>query len=270
MLSRLMTRLFIFVPLILVGCVSFTTTTHVTEKKERQQKSITIDPHVKDKLIKIINNSYAPGDKLLNQLLTSDTNVEDHGSFRVITARYTTPTSPVKIRSSINNYCHTMKGKVVNGGCELSVKPNKLAFFYTLTGTLNSRYTSAYDIDFYAIAPRNSDQSDAIGLAKEKGYINSIEVKKQKALASKKAKTLAKKKAKYDRELERQARLAAMQKASIDTRSKVLKRGTKVCQVSLDDVVVGYTEDSANGKVKVLVNNKLIWDWPDNWFACDR
>ncbi|MCE0492593.1 hypothetical protein [Vibrio salinus] len=225
---------------------------------------------MKDHLVKIINDSYGPGDKLLNQLLTSDVNVEDHGSFSVISARYITPTSPIKIQTQIDSYCRSERGHLVNGGCELRTNPIALAFFYKLSGSLNSKYVSAYDIDFYAIVPKSADQSDVLGLAREQGYVSSVDVKKQKRKISKKEKQLAKKKAEYDRELERQARLAAMQKASIDTRAQVLKRGTKVCQVSLDHVVVGYTEDSANGKVKVLVNNKLIWDWPDNWFACDR
>ncbi len=254
--------------LILSGCTT-STSTNVTVKKETYQQ-ITIDPNIKDKLVKIINDSYAPGDKLINQLLSSDVNVEDHGSFSVITARYITPTSPIKIQGQIDNYCYSIHGELVNGGCELSKKPVLLGFFYKLSGSLNSNYVSAYDIDFYAISPKSVDQSDAQGLAKEHGYISSVEVAQQDKEVSKEDLQLAKKKAEYDRELERQARLSAMQKASIDTRTQVLKRGTKVCQVSLDNVVVGYTEDSANGKVKVLVNNRLFWDWPDNWYACDR
>ncbi|RQW63487.1 hypothetical protein [Vibrio viridaestus] len=258
-------------PLVLAGCTSFTS--QVTEQKvvqQQQPKKISIDPGIKDHLVKIVNDSYGPGDKLLNQLLASDVNVDDHGSFSVITARYITPTSPIKIRSQVDNYCHTLKGRMNNGGCELSSDPDIIAFYYKLSGSLNSNYISAYDIDFYSIVPKNADQNDALNLAKEKGYVDSIQTAKQKSIDDKKAQELAKKKAEYDREIERQARLQAMQKASIDTRAKVLRRGTKVCQVSLDDVVVGYTEDAANGKVKVLVNNKLIWDWPDNWFACDR
>lgn len=268
MLSKSLGCLLVFSSLILSGCTTFSST-NVTAKKETYQQ-ITIDPNVKDKLVKIINDSYGPGDKLLNQLLSSDVNVEDHGSFSIITARYITPTSPVKIQGLIDNYCVSMHGNLVNGGCEVSTKPVRLAFFYKLTGSLNSKYISAYDIDFYAISPKSVDQADALGLAKEQGYISSVEASKQSKEVSQEEQQLAKKKAEYDKELERQARLSAMQKASIDTRAQVLKRGTKVCQVSLDDVVVGYTEDSANGKVKVLVNNRLFWDWPDNWFACDR
>lgn len=259
--------LFVLSALTLSGCS--TISTHVTAKKETYQ-NITVAPDIKDKLVKIINDSYGPGDKLLNKLLTSDVNVEDHGSFSVITARYITPNSPIKIRGSIDTYCESMKGQMNNGGCELSTKPVRIAFYYKLSGSLNSDYVSAYDIDFYAIAPKSTDQADAIGLAREHGYISSVEVVKQQQEVSEEEQQLAEKKAEYDRQLERQARLAAMQKASIDTRRQVLKRGTKVCQVSLDDVIVGYTEDSANGKVKVLVNNKMFWDWPDNWFACDR
>lgn len=72
-------------------------------------------------------------------------------------------------------------------------------------------------------------------------------------------------------ELSRQQKeIAELKQKSLDTRSQVLTKGTRICSVSLDNKIVAYTEDSTDKKIKVVVGSNSIWDWPDNWYACDR
>lgn len=68
----------------------------------------------------------------------------------------------------------------------------------------------------------------------------------------------------------KEEKLKKLKERSLDTREKVLTKGTKICFVSIEDKVVGYTEDATEEKIKVMINSEYIWDWPDNWYACDR
>ncbi|MBG0759910.1 hypothetical protein BOO22_10800 [Vibrio cidicii] len=67
-----------------------------------------------------------------------------------------------------------------------------------------------------------------------------------------------------------QKELTELKQRSLDTRSQVLTKGTRICSVSIDNQIVAYTEDSTDKKIKVVVGYNTIWDWPDNWYACDK
>lgn len=75
---------------------------------------------------------------------------------------------------------------------------------------------------------------------------------------------------KEEAEKQRAALLFGMKEKSKQTREQVMKRGARICKVSLEAIFPGYTEDQAEGKIKVLYQNNMFWDWPDNWYLCDE
>lgn len=232
-----------------------------------------------EQLVSILEQSLGAGDRAVNKLVpVTNLSINEQESLVTIKDYYFTPYPPARIEEKIEGYCDSLSGKMVNGGCEQGEHGEHLAFFYKLYGTNNPR-DSGYDVSFYAVIPKENGQDSALKLASDNGYVSTkateqrIKEQTQREVDEKLARQKFEKEKRLKEELmlkQQQEHLAALKEASVNSRKQVMQKGTKVCLVSAENFVVSYTEESANGKIKLLVNNQYIWDWPDHWYACDR
>lgn len=236
------------------------------------------DLPTEEKLAHILETSLSGGDDILNKVLPIlDSEIKEKGGVFIIEDKgFVTYKSPESIENRLIELCHSMDGRVFNGGCEKGSDGEKLAFFYEVDGYMSIPEKFIYKIYFYAAAPKNENYDAAITIANEKGYISSKVVEERRNARSlareKKAQEERKREALIEekRKREKANYLASLKKASEESRGDVIKKGSKVCLVNTEKRVVGFTEDFANGKIKLLIDNSYTWDWPKNWYLCDK
>lgn len=246
--------------------------------------------NLESSFVTLIKDTYAPvykfseaitGAKLYNKKETSD--------YTTLKSSGVSEQSVYDVDLVIYHLCKAIDGIPHKNACVDPSNHEKILFFAKVAST--KKYTDTvvhntqYRISLFFIIPKLNGQKATLALANTTGYESPLQKEERKRQVeerdrqAKEQRHLAKVKEEEQRKVEEKRKqekvkaheryLASLKQLSKKTRVLVLTRGTKIC--SIDGMQFnGFTQDISNGKIEINIDNQLIWDWPQNWYACDH
>ncbi len=199
----------------------------------------------------------------LDKIVTKKNIRESQGNgFKKLTTYFFPRNGIASVKSSFNNYCAGIGGSLINGLC--SYNNEKKGYFFVQMGIIGYE-SGTPKVSLKVIEPTTASPIQMVKLARSHGYRTQSEItRSNKRKASKLARLRQEKINKKSRLLQ------SREEASIRTRKFVMQKGSRICSVYKKIGIAFFTEDVANGKIKIKMGQHDIWDWPKNWYLCER
>jgi len=264
----------IFSSLILIhGCV---TTTHNKDSEEST---------LKFQLEELIISSSGYGDAIIKNLFNSTfKESKKYDGYSYYKAHFSN-IRQVNLPKRLANICSNVNGVIFDSACESRVNRNDVIFYYVLkdgewnrhagmVSTLLQFYestSSELQLTSYLHSIGFSDFADRTAKAEaDRKAMIAKNVAERKVMI---ARNMAERKAKIARDLQLKETISHLKKLSSNTRNKVILKGSRICSTNpASDLYLSatFTEDYANGKIKVSWGESSFWDWPAKWYLCER
>lgn len=183
------------------------------------------------------------------------------------------------LKDDLKDLCQNKGGELRGQWCVKSNSDTPLFKMHIAHSNMQcSTGTSSYAEVIAPINDTNTNDSKWIALAKNNGFetaaeIETAEKQRQTALEAQKI-------------VKKQQALREQQRKEADRIQMLSTRGLRICQkakYSYQGKYTGFVEDFTDKKIKVHVahlggdgwtasgfKESTIWDYPDNWYVCDR
>ncbi|MFM2479723.1 hypothetical protein [Celerinatantimonas sp. MCCC 1A17872] len=227
--------------------------------------------NLESSFVTLIKDTYASAYKLSEAITGAKLyNKKETSGYTTLKSSGVSEQSVHDVALVIYRLCKAIDGIPHKNACVDSSNHEHILFFAKVTS--NKKYTdtvihnSQYRISLFFIIPKLNGQKATLALANTMGYESPLQEEEQRKAGEKRAEEQAKAHERY---------LASLKQLSKQTRALVLTRGTKICSIAslinkVGPQIYGFTQDTSNGKIEININNQLVWDWPQNWYACDH